>query len=68
MPSKRPPSMKVSANQPRNPPLLPWMARWTPYCMVNDDSTSRMVATRTGGTSSRSPWGGQTGVSARRLK
>ena len=41
------------------------MARWTPYCMVNDDSTSRIVATSTGGTSRMSPFGGHTGVAAR---
>ena len=44
------------------------MARCTPYCMVNDDSTSRMVATSTGVTSRTSPAGGHGVVSARRLK
>ena len=50
-----------------NPHFDPRMARNTPYCMVNDDRTSRMVAMSTGGTSSLSPGGGQLWMLADRM-
>src|SRR5438270_10807314 len=67
MPSKRPPRTNVIAVHPMKPHFEPRMARYTPYCMVNDDSTRRMVATRTGGTSSASPFGGQLWMAADRM-